>query len=77
MGLAQDQDIVEAFSPDRADESFDVSIAKVSELQLYDRGYPSPGKASVIWRAIHSEVGLAVTLVQTRRRLLRWMIARP
>ena len=26
MGLAQDQDMVQAFSPDRADEPFDVSI---------------------------------------------------
>jgi hypothetical protein len=26
MGLAQDKDMVQAFSPDRADESFDVSI---------------------------------------------------
>src|SRR3977135_267863 len=30
------------------------------------RGAPSQGKASVSWRAIHSAVGLVVTLIQTR-----------
>src|SRR3979409_486255 len=30
------------------------------------RGAPSQGKASGIWRGIHSAVGLVVTLIQTR-----------
>ena len=85
--------MVQALSPDRADESFDVSIlpgrsrrgwsvanAHGSETSHYGMAVRSvsvpdevsgcliPGKASVIWWAIRSAVGLAVTLIHTRWR---------
>jgi hypothetical protein len=41
------------------------------------RLFPSVRKASEIWRAIQSAVGLAVTLIQTRWRRSRRMITNP
>ena len=87
----QDHNVVQALSPDGADEPFNVcvlpwrfrccwSIANTngcktsgysmanepSRPRMRYRGACSQGKASVIWRAIQSAVGLVVTLVQTR-----------
>jgi hypothetical protein len=39
---------------------------------MRESGTSSQGKASVIWRAIHSAVGLAVTLWDISRR--RWRL---
>src|SRR6516225_1252401 len=39
---------------------------EVSRSRMRSRGASSHGNASVIWRAIHSAVGFAVTLVQTK-----------
>src|SRR5260221_10253496 len=41
-------------------------VGTSSRSRIMQRGAPSQGKASVIWRAIHSAVGLVVTLIQTR-----------
>jgi hypothetical protein len=46
MGLAQDQDMVEAFSPDRAGVVRCIHSAKVSEPQLVGRGYVRLGLQS-------------------------------
>ena len=42
---------------------YEASLSRMKYL-----GACSHGKASVIWRATHSAVGLAVTLIHTRRR---------
>src|SRR5258706_14635388 len=41
-------------------------VGTSSRSRIMQRGAPSQGKASVIWRAIHSAVGWVVTLIQTR-----------
>jgi hypothetical protein len=102
MGLAQDQDMVEALSPDRADEPFNGSVlpgrarrswsvpdahgSKTSRYHIAIRSISVPNEVLrclipeeglVIWRAIQSAVGLAVTLIQTRWRRSRRMITNP
>src|SRR6266481_446300 len=91
MCLAQDNDVVHAFTPDRSDQPFGKAIlprrgwcnwlisdahgaksacdnGAVDAIAVPDHitRSPSQGKASVIWRATHSAVGLGVTLIKTR-----------
>ena len=98
MGLAKDDDVVQAFPANGPDQSFGKTVlprrprrdgfvanAHCTQAMSYDgakdaipvadqvSGAESQGNASVIWRAIHSAVGLLVTPIQmsSRRRAER------